>query len=340
MRVVVRSFAFLLTLLLAGLAQAGNYTKMYVFGDSLSDAGNLKAVLQDPNIPQRFTNGPVAVEVIASVLGLPLTNSYHLLGGALPFGNNYAIAGARAIDEDGNEATPDINLPTQVNAFLQIHRGQAPQDALYIVMIGGNDIRDAREIRIENIYASGTERQELVEDSRDSIALSVESEAAQIRKLIAAGARNILVVNAPDIGKIPETLLKSQALQAAAPDERARNKAAKLPKIATNLTKRYNRELRQAIKRIEQEMNIDVMEFDLRRFNDEQIENAAALGFTNTTAPCIYVFTQGGTPNAECVATAPNFPFVTTFYFWDEIHPTARAHYNAAMGLLEKVLAH
>lgn len=54
---------------------AGDFSAMYVFGDSLSDTGNLKAVTQDPNMPSRFTNGPVVVEVIANALGLTLSNS-------------------------------------------------------------------------------------------------------------------------------------------------------------------------------------------------------------------------------------------------------------------------
>ena len=111
--------ATLASLLIAALnVNAQNYSNVYVFGDSLSDNGNLMAL--DPSVPQRFTNGPVAVEVIAAGLGMSLTPSYHLLQ-TPPFGNNYAIAGAKAVDEDGNEQTPDINLPTQVNAFLQIH---------------------------------------------------------------------------------------------------------------------------------------------------------------------------------------------------------------------------
>ncbi len=33
------------------------YSNIYVFGDSLSDIGNLRAVTQDPSIPDRFSNG-------------------------------------------------------------------------------------------------------------------------------------------------------------------------------------------------------------------------------------------------------------------------------------------
>ncbi len=59
--------------------------------------------------------------VAAGAFGLLLTPSYHLLP-VNSFGNNYAIAGAKAVDDDGDESTPDINLPTQVNGFLQIYQ--------------------------------------------------------------------------------------------------------------------------------------------------------------------------------------------------------------------------
>jgi len=58
------------------------YSQVVAFGDSLSDTGNLLARLQPfgltvPNVPYvdgRFSNGPVAVEVMADALGVTLTS--------------------------------------------------------------------------------------------------------------------------------------------------------------------------------------------------------------------------------------------------------------------------
>jgi outer membrane lipase/esterase len=113
-------FATLLSLSLQAFAL--EFSEIYVFGDSLSDTGNLQAATQDPNIPEIFSNGPVTMEVVANLLGLPLSNSYHLLGGELPFGNNFSTASAVTRDSDDDETTADINLPTQVNAFLPLSR--------------------------------------------------------------------------------------------------------------------------------------------------------------------------------------------------------------------------
>src|SRR6185503_12905630 len=67
------------------------YTGVSVFGDSLSDGGNVftfsGGTFPPPPYAQRLTNGPTAVEVMAANLGLPLTPS--LLGVG-----NYAYGGA------------------------------------------------------------------------------------------------------------------------------------------------------------------------------------------------------------------------------------------------------
>ena len=338
--ITLRIFALATLLSSACLAQANSYSQIYVFGDSLSDTGNLKAVLQNPQIPERFTNGPVTVEIVAGALGLSLSNSYHLLGGALPFGNNYAIAGAKAVDDDNNEATPDINLPTQVNAFLQIHGGTAPADALYIVFIGGNDIRAARSIRANAIFASDEELEAAKEAATASIESSVNSQSAQIMKLIGAGAQHILVAGAPDIGTIPETSILTATLANAAPSKSFAKKATKLPAVTSQLSDLYNRRLNQSLNSIEHSSGLDLIEYDLIEFSENELANAEANGYTNTEDPCIYVYSQAGTPNPECLASAPSFPTQLTFFYWDEVHPTALVHYHSALEMLETIQAH
>lgn len=316
---------------MAVAVEAQAFSNLYVFGDSLSDNGNLKAL--DAAMPERFTNGPVAVEVVASALGLSLTPSYHLIPGA-PHGNNYAIAGAKAVDEDGNEATPDINLPTQVNAFLQIHGGQAPAEALYIVLIGGNDIRAARAIRAEGILAEDDHDGEERGAARDAIEAAVTSQQAQIEKLIQAGARHILVANAPDIGAIPETDLVAAQVASQADARREVRQAGRLPQATTKLSATYNRILARKLARLEHRYRLPIADFDLFSFLGEQIDSAEDFGYTNTDEACIYIFSQGGAVNPAC----SDFPVASGFLFWDEIHPTTRAHQAAGIAIVESLL--
>jgi outer membrane lipase/esterase len=118
---------------------------VFVFGDSLSDTGNLASLPQYPflNTPpfnHGFTNGLFAVEVLAKFLHLDVNPSLHLIGP--PKGTNYAVAGATA----GGTGNPQINLTSQVDTFLLYQpKHSAPKDALYIIFIGGNDVSDALE---------------------------------------------------------------------------------------------------------------------------------------------------------------------------------------------------
>jgi len=326
------SFVSLLVVTFA--VSANGYSNVYVFGDSLSDNGNLMAL--DPSFPERFTNGLVAVERVAGAFGIVLTPSFHLLQ-TPPFGNNYAIAGAKAVDDDGDETTPDINLPTQVNSFLQIHGGVAPSDALYIMLIGGDDIRAARDIRSATVFAATPEERKAIRQAaNESLIAAVKAEQAQLLKLIAAGAVNIVVSNVPDIGLIPETDIVAAELLANAQTKAQARKALRLPKVTTNLSANYNRRLARKLARIEHKTGVDIIEYDLFGFLADQIDNAEDFGYTNTDDACIWVFSQDGAVNPECA----DFPVASGFLFWDEIHTTTQAHQEAALEIIDELLAH
>ena len=313
---------------------ASDYSNVYVFGDSLSDNGNLRALAPEQTYGDRFTNGPVAVEIVAGALGHTLTPSYHLAGGTT--GNNFAIAGAKAVDEDGDEATPDINLPTQVNAFLAINGGVAPSDALYIMLIGGNDIRAAREIRSTVVFAeTAEERQAIRKAANQSLTAAVESEQAQLAKLIAAGATHIIVSNAPDIGAIPETDIVAAGLLNYATTDSQIRKVARLPQVTTKLSTKYNRKLARKLARTEHQTGVDIIEYDLFSFLADQVENAEDYGYINTDDACAYMLSNGGALHSEC----DGYTTASGFLFYDEIHPTTQAHQAAGAEIVGVLLA-
>ncbi len=114
----------------AGVAQpaaAQQFSGLYVFGDSLSDSGNLFALTGGTNPPSppyfngRVSNGPVWVESLAPALGFPYVQA-----------TNFAIAGA----ETGT--TNAIDVGNQVNGFVG-GGGTVPAGALTIVWAGNND---------------------------------------------------------------------------------------------------------------------------------------------------------------------------------------------------------
>ena len=76
-------------LLLPGVAQASSITAVVVYGDSLSDNGNLYAASGQPGDPYfqgRRSNGPVAVEELAAALAAPLVD-FAWLGATTGIGN-------------------------------------------------------------------------------------------------------------------------------------------------------------------------------------------------------------------------------------------------------------
>ena len=58
-------------------------------------------------------------------------------------GTNYAVAGATSALGAAGPEIVNINLPTQVAAYSGLVSDHADPNALYVVMIGGNDVRAA-----------------------------------------------------------------------------------------------------------------------------------------------------------------------------------------------------
>ena len=171
-------------LLLAPVA-ASAYTGLYVFGDSLSDTGNLFAMTGStfppaPYFNGRFSDGPLAVEHLAAGLGLSGAQFQDM-----------AIAGARTgtagqADADVGQAT---GMLTQLANF-QAAQGAVPLDsgALYLVWGGANDLRDGLVAQTPGLAINN----------------AVINLSNIVGTLHAMGARHFLLPNAPDLGLVPE----------------------------------------------------------------------------------------------------------------------------------------
>ena len=277
--------------LVATQAQA-QFSALYIVGDSLVDTGNLASVRGDfppPFYMNRVSNGPVAVEILAGLLGLEARASLHLVGP--PDGTNYAVAGARA---RGLEA---IDLSGQVGALLQHLGGAVPPDALYVVMIGGNDARDARDV--EEMAA------------QEILALTASAIATNIETLAAAGALRFLVVNVPDLGMIPET--RGLAESTGVPD---------LPAMATRLTEMLNQAIGREVARLRSEAGLQIALVDIFHNGRAVIDNASAYAIDHVTDGCFLLLNFGLQFHPDC----DNGVNVDAFAFFDGIHPTAKVH--------------
>ncbi len=160
-------FIFLFTPLAAG---AYPYSSILSFGDSLSDNGNA-----DSFGIQRYTNGPVWVEYMASSWSVPLFDM--AFGGATTGWDDPAVAAATG----GAEGVNNLGLQWQVYVYLHNISSTVPANTLVTVWAGANDFFNSR--------------------APDTAASNV---ALAISNLAAAGAQNILICNLPNIGLTPE----------------------------------------------------------------------------------------------------------------------------------------
>src|SRR4029077_10808070 len=146
--------AFVVSLGIACTPPAAAYTSIFLFGDSLSDAGNIFAesgskIPLKPYVDGHFSNGPTWVEDLSHMLGL---------GPMKPFltsndGTNYAFGGAQTGITDIKPFDPSspihIDLPDQISAFNLVDPNPV-KGAFYTLDIGANDIMNALEAFNEN----------------------------------------------------------------------------------------------------------------------------------------------------------------------------------------------
>lgn len=190
--------------LCATSAQAVTFTSLTIFGDSLSDSGNNALVIGAnggqvitgntyiPTQPYAFgayTNQNTWVNAFASGLGLPT--------GAVPSGSgggNYAYGGARTT-VNGTPFNFPPSATTQLAQFLATP-GTLPATSLFVIAIGGNDVRSAAEAAAADPANALT----IISTAAASFASGVGN---MVDALQARGAQNIVVWGVPNVGRTP-----------------------------------------------------------------------------------------------------------------------------------------
>ncbi len=267
----------------------------------------------------RVSNGPVAVETLAQRLSsseteLDVKPSLFFLPLAFrPFvGTNYAVAGARA----GGSSLGDLNA--QIAGFLaDLANPDLPPDlptaldALYVVVIGGNDIIKA----VKAILDPSEDPRAIIDDAVDAI-------GDNINLLIGAGARKFLIANSPNIGSIPA--IKMAAEEAGVPP-------ALLRGFATYVTIQYNRQLAARLDQIRAEQQqignpVEIKEFNLFRFFEVVRFFGKLFGiFENIKDPCFDsgAYRDTGARNFDPDCRVDKFDDLV---FFDDLHPTGQVH--------------
>ena len=286
------------------------FSQVIVFGDSLSDDGNIRHRLEDQYFISypggdynysdgRFTNssdtdpnsgtyaGTWHEQLALTFLGLPASTN------SLDGGVDYAFGGATTEADTrevtvisnpdpfiGGELTVTIdNLGKQVNDYLADHT--IDPAALYVVWGGGNDLFD--------------------DDSSANVTATAERVAGLVEQLARAGAVYILVPNVPPLGLVPnykDDVVKATALNAASAEYR----------------QEFNTQLDVALSTLAGEsITITLYRLDIYGLFYRLAANLEDYGFVNIS------------DSAQGQSVDPD-----EYLFWDDIHPTTAGHYQIA----------
>lgn len=272
-----------------------SYSSVVVFGDSLSDPGNAFALTGTYSIPpynlipsapyaigsMHFSNGKTWAEILTGKLG---GNSGPAFRNPLMF-SNYAIGGARARSVTGADLTDQVSL------YLSEHDNRADPNALYVVLIGGNDIRDA--IVAYQMDTTG-------DTSTAILGAALQSEMDNLQSLASAGAKYFLIGNAPDLSLVPAVSRQGSLAQY----------------FAQKLSRQYNTQLQVIETNMTEQFPIDVATLDLYAVLHSLEDDPQQIGLTDVTDTCIH---PGVVVKAVCSDS-------DDYLFWDGIHPTHTVH--------------
>ena len=282
--------AFMFCLSTSVLASPVN--KMVVFGDSLSDNGNLyeymkhQLPLSPPYYKGRFTNGPVWVELLVDYY-YPNNPDEHLL--------DYAFGGAGVME--GDDIEDDLfTLHREMDTYFLAHQDKADKNSLYLVWIGSN-----------NYLAVPDDPHKAIADVNTGLQHGIQ-------RLIDSGAKHIMVVNVPDLGRTP-----------AAKDFDAVDELSYLAKQHNIVLEKYYFEVKQRYP------DIQWIYLDIFNALNDMMEKPDDGGFTNITNTCYEEVARLRERNSLLKMVSTVNPkgradACDGFLFFDPVHPSAQAH--------------
>ncbi|WP_435876842.1 SGNH/GDSL hydrolase family protein [Sphingomonas quercus] len=279
-------------------AQAVNYSGLYVFGDSLVDAGNAflatggaEASPINGYYQGRFSNGYNFADYLSlAISGTPTQPA--LIGGT-----NVAVGGADAETKPG-EVSP--SFISQIGLYSgTLGNGPIASDALVLVTFGGNDVRDT--------IATG---------GAIDFTAAANDFATGLNLLYALGARNFVITGSPDIGLLPASLAATGG------------NAVRLGEL-TDRSMQISDLFEAKTAAFDMLAGVNASFFDLFGYEHDLLADPTAFGLPaglDTTTPC--QIPLGGSPQlANCA---------NSLYF-DGIHPTTIVHQAIAGAILAQL---
>ncbi len=267
------------------------YEQIVVFGDSLSDTGNIFRASGGtfppfPYFEGRFSNGPIWIDQLASKLNFKPNQVL-----------NFAFGGATTgrLNTGSNSFIKLPGLLDEVDAFTATKAQGANPKSLYVVFAGANDFRSLPPTLLQGLALGNL--QSFI-GLYGAIVQSVQNIATAVTNLAVQGAGTIAVANLPNLGRIPEVLQAGGSL------------------IGTAYTIGFNIVLEKTLAQLEnnlraRSLNVDIVQVDLFSVGEAIAKRPQEFGITNLTDPLL------GKSN-------PTNP--QGFFYWDGLHPTTQGH--------------
>lgn len=307
------------------------YSGFHTFGDSLVDAGNALELaewygdLTFSDLPDgaptaslgyfsgRFSDGYTWADLLSNKtigivtapvfpfgyedpwLGIPISPF-----GGDPSGNNLNFAYGGAQVRQGDEVVPDLD--GQTDSFRNAVDGNADSGALYLVTMGGNDIRSLAPRSGDPVP------QTQAYAALDAVAQQLVHELGQ---LIDIGVVNIMITGIPDVGLIPNYDQDGNLLLDASEQMRAN--------AATDYSIYLDTLIRTQVVPALQAMGATVTFAPLMDYVDATGE--LVVGALNANLPTLAALCGLSTEELQS-----NLLQHQDIVFFDEIHPNAQAH--------------
>lgn len=290
---------------LALSAPALAFDGVYAFGDSLSDNGNVYAYTGGtfppaPYYQGRFSNGPVMVEDLAKGLGVPL--------------HDYAYGGATSGTTNNLNGSYGLaGLPGLSQEVSTYGSGSLDPNGLYTVWAGADDA-----LALFSSLSPTSTLSQIETSAAQTIDTSTTNVTDAVSTLESHGARHILVLNMPNLGRTPRALSEDTVLPYAS-------------SLATTYSEDFNQALGGKLASLQSSTGFDasIIQFDVFGAMNQVFDNAASYGFSNLTQGCL---------NTTTLSLCSTDPAVqNTYAFWDDVHPTAHLHQILANEILAAV---
>jgi len=275
-----------------------------VIGSSLSDNGNQcqarpsECLPTPPAYNQLDSNGPLWVNTVAARYGAVVNPS-------LKGGTNFAYADARTgvVPNDGTTAPSAAIAPSlvQQTESLLASRGFVINPQNLVIVEAGGAFANNATAALGLVLANPANATTIV---TNTVTAAIVDVIGVLNRLYAAGARNILLLNSPNLGAIPAATLIGNPL---------------VPPLLTQMSGGFNANLATQLNNMRAvSPGLSVYVVDAFALQSQVQASPAAFGFANATLPC-FVEATATTPQILC-STDPAVQ--NTFFFWDTKHPT------------------